>query len=615
MIPIKSILLQTIEKRANQLLYKNYKKYFHKKYEIQIIENVMCNDPCHFVAVFKDYLIADDHSEYLRRIYKKHESTQRLVKLFSYYQETSVIFPNYTPLIESKYLYNNVIRKQRVIDEQQNLEEYKKYLINKEKKKNKKNSPLKAIENFFEENNDEEEISRVFNSKAYYDILNTSESVKRIIFGIEDNKNKNKDIMKYISKDNEQINESDSIKDLVSKIDKMEGIKEKNKEMNYINNVKKKLKYAAKLLSKKSTNTNGNNNNNKSLPKDKNKNSKLKKADKKGHSSSFKKNKTININININNTKNNIAMTDRTLMANNNSHNIINTNFPINNKEVFKEKRIIFNQKKIQSTLPYQLFRSSNIISNLNKKNCNNNNINNNSINGLQQKLMEIFNKKLKKNKNNNRNNSYNLSLSKTSNTSRLRTKNKAFIINTIQNTILHSKSKRNHSINIKSDKHIHITNTNEKRHSVSKNNKKSNDNINYNCHRRIKSQINTNININNIGNDKALNTKKNFKNYYSINKPILTISPSLKKRNIFGFKTMSKLTETIYDYKSNKIYNRNSEYNIKRNYASHNNSLKNKNIIKKHANPINNNILSYKSKYNNNKNYYSKNNDIKYKK
>ena len=617
MIPIKSIVLQTIEKRANQLLYKNYKKYFHKKYEIQIIENVMCNDPCHFVAVFKDYLIADDHSEYLRRIYKKHESTQRLVKLFAYYQETSVIFPNYTPLIESKYLYNNVIRKQRVIDEQQNLEEYKKYLINKEKKKNKKSSPLKAIENFFEENTDEEEISRVFNSKAYYDILNTSESVKRIVFGIEENKNKNKDIMKYISKDNGQMNESDSIKDLVTKIDKMEGIKEKNKEMNYINNVKKKLKYAAKLLSKKSTNTNGNtNNNNKSLPKEKNKNSKLKKADKKGHSSSFKKNKTININININNTKNNIAMTDRTLMANNNSHNIINTNFPINNKEVFKEKRIIFNQKKIQSTLPYQLFRSSNIISNLNKKNCNNNNINNNSINGLQQKLMEIFNKKLKKNKNNNRNNSYNLSLSKTSNTSRLRTKNKAFIINTIQNTILHSKSKRNHSINIKSDKHIHITNPNEKRHSVSKNNKKNNDNINYNCHRRIKSQINNNININNIGNDKALNTKKNFKNYYSINKPILTISPSLKKRNIFGFKTMSKLTETIYDYKSNKIYNRNSEYNIKHNYASHNNSLKNKNIIKKHANPINNNILSYKSKYNNNKNYYySKNNDIKYKK
>ena len=88
----KQFLLKTIEKRANKLLHNNYKKYFHKKYEIQIIENVMCNETCHFVALFKDYLIADDYSEYLRRIYKKHESIQRLIKLFAYYQETSVIF-------------------------------------------------------------------------------------------------------------------------------------------------------------------------------------------------------------------------------------------------------------------------------------------------------------------------------------------------------------------------------------------------------------------------------------------------------------------------------------------------------------------------------------------
>ena len=152
----KQFLLKAMEKRANKLLHNNYKKYFHKKYEIQIIENVMCNETCHFVALFKDYLIADDYSEYLRRIYKKHESIQRLIKLFAYYQETSVIFPNYTPLVESKYLYNNVIRKQRVIDEQQNLEEYKKYLINKEKKKDKKPSPLKAIENIFEQGTDDE---------------------------------------------------------------------------------------------------------------------------------------------------------------------------------------------------------------------------------------------------------------------------------------------------------------------------------------------------------------------------------------------------------------------------------------------------------------------------
>ena len=567
------ILLESLEKRANKLLHNNYKKYFNKKYDIQIIENVMCNETCHFVALFKDYLIADDNSEYLRRIYKKNESVQRLIKLFAYYQETSVIFPNYTPLVESKYLYNNVIRKQRVIDEQQNLEEYKKYLVNKEKKKNKKTSPLKAIENIFEQDTEEEEVSRVFNSKAYDEILNTTESVKRIVFGIENDKNKNK----------EQTPGNDSVKELLMKLDNLEGIKEKNKDLNFINDVKKKLKYAAKLLVK---NENVSKNNIKSLSKDKNNISK--KVDKKEHNSPFKKNRTININININNTKNNIAMTDRPFISNNNLHHIANKNFPITTKDILKEKKFIFNQKRI--TLPYQLFRNSNLISNLNKNK--NNNINNNSINGLQQKLIEIFSKKLKKNKNN-RNNSHNLSLSRTTNTNRLITKNKAFIISTIQNTILHPKSKRNRSINIKSDKHIYIKN--KRNNSTSKNNKNI-EKYNAMGHKRVNSHIIT-IN-NNIDIEKNSNVKKNLKEFYNnSNRPVLTISPSLKKRNVFGFKTMSKLTESIPDYNSKKIFNKNTEFHF--NY-SQNNSLKNKNYNNKRISATNVNIFSYKT--NNNK-------------
>ena len=580
------ILLQVVEKRANILMYKNHEKLFHKKYDIQIIENIMCNDACHIVAVFKDYLIADDNSEYLRRIYKKNESIPRLIKLFSYYEETSVIFPNYTPLVESKYLYNNVIRKQRVIDEQQNLEEYKKYLENKEKKKSKKNSPLKAIENIFKQDSDEEEDSKVFNSKAYDEILNTTESVKRIIFGIEANKTKNLE------------DGNESIKDLLTKIENLEHIKEKNKDNNneFANNVRKKLKYAAQLLE-----NNKNDNKKNSKIKSKDKNNKLKKTDKKDHSSSLKKNRTININININNTKNSIAMTDRPYTHNNNnSKNIINNNFPLSTKGIIKD--IIFNQKKINSAFPYQLFRNSNVISNLNKKNKNkNNNLNNNSINSLQQKLMEIFNKKIKKNKNNNRNNSYNLSLCKKSNANRLRTKNKAFIINTIQNTILYPKPKRNHSINVKSDKNIYINKNKENNNSNSMVNKKIKENYNQG-HKRIKSNNIININNNsNLNKENISRIKKNLnKNYSSNNKPLLTISPSLKKRNIFGFKTMSKLTETIYDYKPKNIYKRNSDFSNNLSHSSQNKSLKNKTNIQAKIGQNFNNIFSYKSKNNN---------------
>ena len=565
------ILFKKLEKRVNKALHNKYKILFKKKYEIQIIENVMCNDSCHFVAVFKDYLIADDVSEYLRRAYKKEESIQRLIKLFAYYQETSVIFPNYTPLVESKYLYNNVIRKQRVIDEQQNLEEYKKYLMNKEKKNKQKKSPLKAIENIFSADTYEDNDTRVFNSKAYDEILNTTESVKRIAFGIENN-----------NKKNENGNIKDSVKELIMKIDKYDGIKAKNKDNNFFKDVKKNLKYAAKLLIK-----NNNDLNKKETKfKSKDKNDILESIIKKDNSPSFKKNRTININININNTKNNFALTDRPLLSNNNSNNA-----PLTTKGKIKEKRFIFNQKKMNSAFPNQLFRSSNIISNLIKRN-KNNNTNNNSINGLQQKLIEIFSKKIKKNK---RNNSYNLSLSKTSNTNRLRTKNKAFIITTIQNTILHSKSKRNHSINIKSDKNIYINKKKEKNNSTLKNNKNS-ENNNLPVHKRKKNYDINIYNINNIDNELFFHTKKNLNTKYN-NKPLFTISTSLKTRNIFGFKTMSKLNDNIHEYKSKKLLNRNKKAYLSYNSSkSKNKSLKNKNNIKKKSIEIKDKNLSYKS-------------------
>ena len=572
-------ILKKFEKKAYQTMVNNFNKYIYKHYEIQIVENVMCNESCHFVAVFKDYLIADDCSEYLRRIYNIKESSERLKKLFSYYQETSVIFPNYTPLIESKYLYNNVIRKQRIIDEQQNLEEYKKYLVNKEKKKNKQNSPLKAIENIFEQDINEEEVSRVFNSKAYDEILNTTESIKRIVFGIENDKTENNNI-----KNNEKDKESDSVKKLIMKIDKLSGHRQKNNDKNdidLINKVKKKLKYTAKLLTK-NKDINLIENKTKSFPKERN--NSLKKSDKKEPFHHYKKNRTININININNTKNNIAMTDRPILANN-SHNY-NSNFPFTTRDISKEKRVIFNQKKIQSTYPYQIFRCSNLISNLNKKS-KNNNTSNNSINMLQQKLIEIFNKKIQKNKNN-RNNNYNLSLSKNSYTNRLRTKNKAFIISTIQNTILHSKSKRNHSINTKSDKHININNKRKSETSI--------------CHKRVKSQSNSNIDS-----QKITKTKKNLKTYFNGNNnhhPILTISPSLKRRNVYGFKAISKLTEINNDFNSKKNYHRNSECITNYSHNSKNNSLKKKSKHKNINKGNSNNALSYK---NNNKIYISK--------
>ena len=69
------------------------------------------------------------------RFYTKAESLERLKKMFDFYQEFSRIFPNYTIIEQSKYIYKNIQKKQKVLD---NLEE-------EEEKLHKKKFNLKNI--------------------------------------------------------------------------------------------------------------------------------------------------------------------------------------------------------------------------------------------------------------------------------------------------------------------------------------------------------------------------------------------------------------------------------------------------------------------------------------
>ena len=150
--------LLNIEKRANYLINEHYKK-IGTTYNYLILDNLLSNGKCHIVALFKEYLIVDDCSEFFKRYYKKKESLPRIKKVSQYYYETSVIFPNYTPLIEAKYFYKNIMRKQKVIDQIQELED-------KEREKNHKVKKRKEKEKDLNEN--------VFSYTAYGEILNQS---------------------------------------------------------------------------------------------------------------------------------------------------------------------------------------------------------------------------------------------------------------------------------------------------------------------------------------------------------------------------------------------------------------------------------------------------------
>ena len=365
-----------VEKLSQSILSKNIIKCTIP-YNILITNNLMSNGKCHIVAKFKDYLIEDDHSEFLRRFYKGKESRPRLKKLFDYYEETSVIFANYTPLPEAKYIYKNIMKKQKVIDEQQDLEEK----MNEKKKKKDNNNNNK---------------NKVFDTIAYDEILNQSESILRIVFGINNENKKNNNIF-----NNNNFDDSDDfnykIEKIIDKITKIEKNIENKKVKIYLtlnNNMKNKLKLILPKnlnspINNKNNNINNNFNtiNNNNIDEYRARNSIIKTLQKKSLSPTLKlhhiKNNDSNlsnnskIHINNNNNKNiKIESINSNSLSNRISHKNNLSMSKINNNNNNNYKLKIKNNQKFRLLS----FNSMDFKNNYNTY-INNNNNNNNDIN------------------------------------------------------------------------------------------------------------------------------------------------------------------------------------------------------------------------------------------
>ena len=206
------------KKHDFEYLLKYVHKYFisfykseEDDYNIKMIEDILDNEETHLVAEFKDFLIMGDINEFLQKYYKITDSKKYLPKICDYYLKSSLIFPNYVSIQESKYIYKNIRKKQKLIDHQQEQDNIK------EKNKNKK------------KDNESESIDDFFSSKTLNSILQqTNTSIVKLIFGMEnDNKNnknkKNKDI------DNNDINEDETTNKIIENLNEIEKKIEENK--------------------------------------------------------------------------------------------------------------------------------------------------------------------------------------------------------------------------------------------------------------------------------------------------------------------------------------------------------------------------------------------------
>ena len=204
----KSKILLLFKKQAyKSLLSKN--KNSEQTYYFNIIDNIIFNERTHVVSLFKDYLILDDDYEFLKRFYTIYESIPRIVRAVDYYNKYDLFYPNYSALPESNLLFNNILRKQNIIDNIQ---------------REKKNAEKKKENNEIKDNND-----IIFNSSIYDYIINQSSNtlsifdldkeknegtiseLNNLINNINNNSNSNNKNIKNINQNNSNNNNENKI--------------------------------------------------------------------------------------------------------------------------------------------------------------------------------------------------------------------------------------------------------------------------------------------------------------------------------------------------------------------------------------------------------------------
>ena len=336
---------------SNKILYHKYSK-FEYSFSLFCTNNLIFNEKCRIVARFKDFLVLDDSTEFLRRFYSKKELKARLKRIFDFYESYCKIFPNYMILPENQFLYRNIGKKQKMIDAFNE--------IKREEEENRKNLKLGLIKG--NEKNKEE--NKVFTKKIQESIDRYHPSLSNLLnntFMNDTNHNINNEIG-----ENKNINLNSQLplslieaeqQFLSNKNSFLES--DKNINDNSINSQNSIYKIVQILNNNNIIQTNLNivNNNdpdNKKLNSNQNVFNKI-------HKIEFKNNNTISNS----NNKNNKTINNKIIKKNNNSNTVKH-----NTKKLFN-----INKQKANN-----IFNKMNTNNNSNK-NINNHKIKNNSIN------------------------------------------------------------------------------------------------------------------------------------------------------------------------------------------------------------------------------------------
>ena len=163
---INKFSFSNIWKLSNGILYKKYSS-FKYSYTLICVNNLMFNEKCRIVSIFKDYLIYDDDTEFFRTNYEKESLLNTQKKVYDFYDKYNKVFPNYMILPENVYMYKNLRKKQKMIDINNKI------MLEKEKNEKKFIKGKKKENKIIFDEHVKENINRLSNSMITISLANT----------------------------------------------------------------------------------------------------------------------------------------------------------------------------------------------------------------------------------------------------------------------------------------------------------------------------------------------------------------------------------------------------------------------------------------------------------
>ena len=185
---------------------------FENSYSLICINNLIYTENCHIIARYKNFIYYNYNTEFINKFFYKKEKKKILKKVFNFYSKYCKVFPNYMILPENEFLYRNLRKKQKLIDQFNEIkkeeEENRKHL---NLKKNKNNENKYIIFGKKEQESIDKYKPSFTQSTIMMDYLNfynsSSNEKSRLKISYDLNDSKNTISLNYNNKENMDLND------------------------------------------------------------------------------------------------------------------------------------------------------------------------------------------------------------------------------------------------------------------------------------------------------------------------------------------------------------------------------------------------------------------------